>query len=242
MSHYVLVHGAFHNASCWDSLIPELEAQGHTVTAIDLPSHGNDATPIETVVLQTYADKVTEVLASINEPVILVGHSMGGMVITQAADAFVESGGKIKQLVYVAAFVPRNGQSLVDLAGQPEGAGDMVQANVVVEGEPPIGTMPADKAGEAFYGDCSADVAKAAIKRLDKQPILAFVMPAVITDDRPLDRRYVLTTKDNAIPPALQKKMTTDTAFEDVVEISSDHSPFLSHPKELADILVSMAK
>lgn len=242
MSYYVLVHGAFHDANCWNSLIPELEALGHTVTAVDLPSHGKDSTPIESVVLETYANKVHDVVASIGQPVVLVGHSMGGMVITQVADSILSDGGTIDQLVYVAAFVPRNGQSLVDLAGQPEGAGDMVQANVQVEGEPPIGTMPPEKAGEAFYGDCDPEVAQQAISRLNKQPILAFVMPANITDDRDIDRRYVLTTKDKAIPPLLQKKMSTDTQFTEVVELSSDHSPFLSHPKELAAVIDAFGK
>ena len=162
---------------------------------------------------------------------------MGGMVITQAADIHIANGGKIKQLIYVAAFVPRDGQSLVDLAGQPEGAGDMVQANVQVTGEPPVGTMPADKAGEAFYGDCSPEVAAAAIAALDPQPILAFVMPAVMTNDRDIKRSYVRTMKDKALPTPLQVKMAADNNITDVVEITSDHSPFLSHTKELAGIL-----
>lgn len=239
MTHFVLVHGAFHNATCWNDLIPELETLGHTAEALDLPSHGKDETPIETVVLETYAHKVVDHVKKLDKPFVLVGHSMGGMVITQAADTLIAEGVEPEKLVYVAAFVPKNGQSLVDLAGQPEGAGDMVQANVQVEGEPPVGRMPLDKAKEAFYGDCTDDVADAALKRLDPQPILAFVMPATITDDRKIDRRYVLTTKDKAIPPALQKKMSTDTSFTEVVEIASDHSPFLSHPKELAKIMNS---
>jgi pimeloyl-ACP methyl ester carboxylesterase len=237
MSRVVLVHGAFHNASCWDKLKKEMEASGHDVIAIDLPSHGSDPTPIESVVLATYADKVVDVLAQSEEPAVLIGHSMGGMVVTQAADTFLAQGGKLKQLIYIAAFVPRDGQSLVDLAGQPEGAGDMVQANVEVSGEPPVGIMPADKATEAFYGDCTPEVAAAAIANLGPQPILAFVMPVSITNDRDIKRSYVRTMKDKALPSALQGKMAASNNITDVVEISSDHSPFLSHTKELAGIL-----
>lgn len=242
MSRIILVHGAFHNAGCWDALKSKLEGHGHSVTAIDLPSHGADPTPIESVTLASYADRVVAELDKSDEPAVLVGHSMGGMVITQAADSFIEQGGRLKQLIYVAAFVPRDGQSLVDLAGQPEGAGDMVQANVQVAGEPPVGTMPADKAVEAFYGDCSPEVAAAAIAALDQQPILAFVMPVSITNDRDIDRRYVRTLKDKAIPPALQSKMAADSGITEIAEISSDHSPFLSHPKELADVLQGFMK
>lgn len=237
MSRVILVHGAFHNASCWDGLKKELESAGHDVTAVDLPSHGLDTTPIETVVLATYADKVVTELTKSDEPAVLIGHSMGGMVITQAADTHIANGGKLKQLIYVAAFVPRNGQSLVDLAGQPEGAGDMVQANVQVAGEPPVGTMPADKAAEAFYGDCSPEVTAAAIAALDPQPILAFVMPVAITNDRDIKRSYVRTLKDKALPTPLQTKMAADNNITEVVDIDSDHSPFLSHTAELAGIL-----
>lgn len=237
MSNIVLVHGAFHDASCWDALIPHLEAAGHTVTAVDLPGHGKDTTALETVTLDAYAAKVVDALEAVGGPVVLLGHSMGGVVVTQAADIFIERGGDLEQLIYLTAFVPRNGQSLVDLANQPEGAGDMVQANVQVSGEPPIGILPPDKAVETFYGDCSPEVAAAAVAKLGPQPILAFVVPVSITDDRKIDRRFIVTTRDKAIPPSLQRKMSTDTAFTEVVEIASDHSPFLSHTDELAKIL-----
>lgn len=242
MSHIVLVHGAFHNAGCWDQLIPFLKADGHTVNAIDLPGHGKDQTPLDQVTLDAYSQAVVDALRDAPERVVLVGHSMSGVVVTQAADAFISDGGIIDKLIYVAAFVPRNGQSLVDLSGQPEGAGDMVQANVQVSGEPPIGVMPLDKAIEAFYGDCTPEVAAAAAAELGPQPILAFVTPVAITDDRDIDRRYIVTTRDKAIPPTLQRKMSSDTAFTEVVEIGSDHSPFLSHTDELATILSGFLK
>ena len=241
MTHFVLVHGAFHNAQCWDKVVDALHAAGHSASAIDLPSHGKDTTPIETVTLEAYANRVVDELGKSSEPAVLVGHSMGGVVITQAADLFLAGGGALKQLVYVAAFVPRDGQSLMELAGSPEGAGDMVQANVVVDGEPPIGRMPADKAREAFYADCDDQTASAAIEALDPQPILAFVTPVSIENDRDIDRRYVLTTEDKAIPPALQKKMSQDTAFAEVVEMDTSHSPFLSQPDKLAAQLIAFA-
>lgn len=242
MTNFILVHGAFHNAGCWDNVVQALTSAGHTCTALDLPSHGQDSTPIETVTLDTYVQKVLHELENAPEQSVLVGHSMGGMVITQAADSFIEGGGKLKRLVYVTAFVPRNGQSLVDLAGSPEGAGDMVQANVIVEGEPPVGRLPDDKAHEAFYADCSEEVSRAAVAALDPQPILAFVLPVSIQDDRDIDRRYILTTEDKAIPPVLQRRMTKDTAFNEVVEIASSHSPFLSQPEVVSELLIRFSE
>ena len=242
MARFVLVHGAFHDASCWSRLKKDLEARGHRVEAIDLPGHGADKTPLEQVTLDLYADKVTDVVMADSEPTILVGHSMGGMVVTQAADNIVAKGGNLAQVIYIAAFLPRNGQSLVDLAGQPEGAGDMVQANVVVEGEPPIGRLATEHSVAAFYGDLDPAEATKMAEGLQAQPILAFVMPVHITDDRPLTRRYVVTTKDKALPTPLQRKMSQETACAEVVDIDSDHSPFLSHEPELLEILDGWAK
>ena len=78
MSTYVLIHGAFHGGWCWDKVVPLLEAAGHKVVAPDLPSHGRDDTPIAEVTLDTYARRACEVAAAQSEPVIIVGHSMGG--------------------------------------------------------------------------------------------------------------------------------------------------------------------
>ena len=86
MSTYVLIHGAWHGAWCWDKLAPLLQDQGHTVIAPDMPAHGQDLMPISEVTLQSYANRVCEVVNQQTEPVILVGHSLGGISITQAAE------------------------------------------------------------------------------------------------------------------------------------------------------------
>jgi pimeloyl-ACP methyl ester carboxylesterase len=112
MSVYVLIHGAWHGGWCWDKVVPLLEKEGHKVEAPDLPGHGNDKTPIPEISLQAYADRVCEVLDAQSEPVILVGHSMGGGVISQAAEYRPE---KVKTLVYLAAFLLRNGESLLQV-------------------------------------------------------------------------------------------------------------------------------
>ncbi|GAA4361391.1 hypothetical protein GCM10023166_02870 [Paeniglutamicibacter cryotolerans] len=116
-----------------------MRAAGHRVSAIDLPGSGEDQTPAEAVDLKAYARRVAQELTSDAETAILVGHSMGGIALTQAAADAPES---VEQVIYVAAFLPRNGESLLSLASLPEGAGDGVQANMVVAGEPPVASMP----------------------------------------------------------------------------------------------------
>ncbi len=86
MSTYVLVHGAWHGSWCWEKVVPLLEQAGHQVEALDLPGHGQDKTPIREITLAAYTNRVCETLDAQAEPVILVGHSLGGMVITQAAE------------------------------------------------------------------------------------------------------------------------------------------------------------
>ena len=113
MSTFLLIHGAWHAGWCWRKVAPLLEAKGHKVLAPDLPSHGEDRTPTASVTLQKYADRACEVAGKQFEPVILVGHSMGGVVITQAGE---NCPGNIRALVYLCAFLPRNGDSLATWA------------------------------------------------------------------------------------------------------------------------------
>ena len=107
MSTYVLIHGAYLGAWCWKKIIPLLEKEGHKVVAPDLPGHGENKRPIAEITLQTYTDHLCEILDEQPDPVILVGHSLGGVVITQTAEYRPE---KIRKLVYVAGYLLRNGE------------------------------------------------------------------------------------------------------------------------------------
>ena len=236
MARFVLVHGAFHGAWCWEPLVAELSGTyGHAATTFDLPGAGDDETPVADVTLDAYAERICDALAEEPEPAVLVGHSMGGIAITQAAARCPE---RIARLIYVAAFLPGDGQSLVDLAKLPEGAGDMVQENMVVEGEPPVATMPEEAAREAFYGRCSPRQADWAIERLRPQPLAPFVTPVELDDgDKGPPRAYVVATEDRAIPTALQRRFVAENDDLEVVELEADHSPFLSATTELAAAL-----
>lgn len=114
MSTFVLVHGAWHGGWSWDKIVPLLRDAGHRVLTVDLPGHGTDTdtTAVSKVTLQDYTDHLCRVLDNESEPMILVGHSMGGLVITQTAEYRPD---KIQLLVYVCAFLPVNGQSLLQI-------------------------------------------------------------------------------------------------------------------------------
>lgn len=244
MSRIVLVHGAMGNATVWpEAFVAGLEARGHTVEAIDLPAQGEDATPKEAVTMQMYADKVVKQLASRPEPAVLIGHSMGGVVVTQAADDFVANGGELDQVIYCTAFLPRNGQSLMMLTHMPEGEGDAVQANLVVTGEPPMGTFPAEAAQAALFNETPIEMLKTMPQTaIESQPIIPFTNPVNITDDRSIKRRYIFATKDRAIPLPLQKRMATETKIDAVAELDSDHMPYYSRQEQLIEIIDQFTK
>ena len=152
MARFVLVHGAFCGAWIWGPLMERLQMAGHSVEAFDLPGLGNDNTPVGEVTLDACAARLCAVLADHSEPAIVVGHSMGGIIATQGA---AHCPRRIAALVYVTAFLPKDGQSLLDLTKLPEGAGDQVQANIVIEGEPPVAIMPTEASRPALYNCCS---------------------------------------------------------------------------------------
>lgn len=236
MARFVLVHGAFSGAWIWRPLVDRLKATGHSVEAFDLPGSGDDHMPANEATLDAYASRLCEVLASSSEPAVVAGNSMGGIVITQGA---ARCPSRVRALVYVTAFLPKDGQSLLDLTKLPEGAGDQVQANITIEGAPPVATMPAEASREALYGSCTDDVAAWAIERQRPQAVAPFVTPVSIPLGAidGINRYYVLCTRDRAIPVPLQRRMVAENVCADVVELDTDHTPHLSMTDELARAL-----
>lgn len=238
MARIVLVHGAFCNERVWgEPFLEGLRSLGHSVEVFDLPSHGVDTTPRSDVTLQLYSDRVVRQLQSSPEPAVLIGHSMAGLVITQAADEFIAAGGVLDRLIYVAAVLPRNGKSQNDYTTLPEGGGDRIAGGLTVSGDPKVATLQPGIAGPALFGHCSAEVARAAEAMLEGQVIRVLFTPVSITDDRPIKRSYILCAEDFAIPAALQRLMVSQTPGVRLFEMESDHSPFLSHPDEFLGVL-----
>jgi pimeloyl-ACP methyl ester carboxylesterase len=236
VARFVLVHGAFSGAWVWEPVTGELEAAGHRVETLDLPGSGDDPTPLGEVTLDAYAERICGVLARDPEPAVLVGHSMGGVAITQAAGRARK---RIALLVYVAAFLPSDGQSLVELTQLPEGEGDQVQANMVVDGDPPAATLSGEGARIACYGNCNDEQVEWALEHMGPQPVAAFVEPVRIADPTAnvIPCAYVICSRDQAIPPPLQRRMVRERGCDAVIEIDTDHSPWLSATAELVAAL-----
>lgn len=237
MSEFLLIHGAFGGSWAWQQVVAGLRDSGHEAEAIDLPGAGADPTPLADVTLDLYARRICDHLADGGQT-ILVANSMGGMAITQAAARCAD---RVAALIYVAAFVPQDGQSLVDLTHFPEAAGDSVQANIVIEGDPPVARMPPEAAPEALYHCAPPERAAWAAAQLGPQPVAAFAQPVALADASPrfaeLPRAYVTCLQDRAIKPAMQRRMYTAARCSPVIELDTDHSPWLSRTQELVDAL-----
>jgi pimeloyl-ACP methyl ester carboxylesterase len=240
MARFVLVHGAFGGAWCWEPVTEQIKSAGHTVEAIDLPGSGDDQTPVADVTLDAYSERVCTALAERPEPAVLVGYSMGGVVITQAAQQCADH---IASLVFVCAFMPANGQSLLDMTKLPEGKDDQIQANLTIEGDPPVAVLSAEATAKVIYNDCTSDQVAWAVGKRRPQAVAPYTTPVAIDDAKvgSIPRYYVLTARDLAMPPALQRRMIREHPCERVFELEADHAPYLSATDELVAALAEIA-
>ena len=229
MSTYVLIHGAWHGAWCWKNVTPLIEKEGHKVVAPDLPGHGKDTRPIAEITLQAYTDRVCQILDEQSESVILVGHSMGGVVITQTAEYRPE---KIKKLVYVTAFLLQNGEFLLQHTWPDTEA--LVLPNLIMSEDQSYATVKEEALKEAFYADCSDEDVEFAKSRLVPQAAAPFATPVSTTEENfgRVPRAYISCLRDKAISPSIQEKLYKALPCEKVISMDTSHSPFFSAPEK----------
>ncbi len=237
MSTFVLVHGAWHGAWCWYHVIPRLQQAGHRVIAPDLAGLGRDKTPVAEITLERWTRDVCAILDAAPEPVILVGHSRGGIVISSVAEQRPE---RIRTLVYVAAMLAPNGKTLYDMRAQVDNP--FVDANVVVSEDESTTSIHPKAIQQIFYGECSEEDVTLARLLLLPEPVRPNATPLRLTDERygRVPRVYIECRRDRAILPALQRKMYADLPCRKVFSIDTDHSPFFSRPQELTEYLLAL--
>ncbi|MBS1585337.1 MAG: alpha/beta fold hydrolase [Bacteroidetes bacterium] len=236
-SPYIFVPGSFHGAWCFYKVLPLLRANGLQAMAIDLPAHGKDKTPVNAVTLDSYVNAVCSEVEKYDEPVILVGHSRAGIVISQVAERIPE---KIKHLVYLTAYLIPNGEPMVATAMSDA---DSVLATNLIFNEAEGWHMPRqDKLREAFYHDCSEEDVALAESLVSHEPNLPVVTPLQLSEERygKVNKVYIEALQDKAITHQLQKRMLERTAVDKTFVMETSHSPFLSKPKELVEILLSI--
>jgi len=235
MAAFVLIHGGLHGGWCWEHVVPLLRAAGHDVEAIDLPG-ADRRMPAAGVTFESYVAATVAAAERAGEPVILVGHSLGGRSISAAAEARPQ---RVRALVYVAAVLPSP-----DMRDTLPVADDNIIANgfFPVDGGASV-MLEEGPARAGFYSDCSGEDAKAAFARLVPQPVQAVTAPVHLSHEcwGSVPRYYVFTSEDRTIPVEFQRQMEQISPCVRTFELHSGHSPFFTHPRELADILNAIA-
>ena len=219
--------------------MPLLEAAGHSVKAPDLPGHGVNETPMSELSLGLYSAMVTDCALKSVEPVVLVGHSMAGAIISRAAE---QAPGAIAQLVYLTAYLPRSGESLATLVKRDtEALAEVVRMDV--NGTDCL-SITADIAHRAFYQDADDETFAYALDRICPEPVSIFRDKTQFTAAQfgSVSRAYIHCTLDNAISFKLQKDMVAALPCDRVKTLTSGHSPFLTAPEALVAHLCALAE
>lgn len=222
MTTAVLVHGGWHSASCWDLVRAELTADGIASVAPQLPM---------TSTLDVDAAVVRDTLDSLGDDAVVVAHSWGGSPVTLGASGAAN----VRHLVYLAAFMIEAGRPApVDMRELPPMDTFRIR--------PEVATVNPDLAFDAFYHDCDPRVAAECIAQL--RPFACVGWDLVTTSAPPAWRlvptTYVVCTQDRGIPPDDQRKMAEQAG--DVVELDTSHSPFLSRPRQVADVIAQRVR
>jgi pimeloyl-ACP methyl ester carboxylesterase len=239
MSAFVLIHGAWSGAWCWDRLTPLLRAKGHEAIALDLPGHGTNRISPELVSFDDYVASVVQVMRGLQGEPILVGHSMGGFTISAVAELMPE---RVTGLVYLCALLPKDGDSPAQMTR------DDPEANLsrcaTFDPERMCSTFREEKAAEILFGMCAPDEAASAAAKLARQPVRPVLAPVHLTAQRfgEVPKYYIETLQDRSVSLTLQRRMQQSWPCRRVFALDTDHSPFLSAPDDLASILCEIAR
>jgi pimeloyl-ACP methyl ester carboxylesterase len=237
MASFVMIHGAWHGGWCFDPLRDLLEAAGHTLIAPDLPGMGGTAEELEATRLEDWAEFAAGICREQEGPVLLCGHSRGGIVISQAAEAAPDA---IDALVYICAMLLPTGLSRAEWKAQqvPNPAFDAIL--MPVRG----GTViDAANAGPVFAQLSPPAMVAQACARLLAEPDIPRATPLRLSEARygSVPRHYIECLHDRTIPLADQRRMQEMSPCATVTALDADHSPFLSAPAALAGALLTIA-
>jgi pimeloyl-ACP methyl ester carboxylesterase len=227
---FVLVHGGLHGAWCWAKVVPLLEEAGHPTVAVDLPIED------PSLGAESYADTVVAAASCFGSgsPVIVVGHSLAGLVIPLVAIRRPTA-----LMVFLCAKVPVPGLSLAEQeADDPKSV--TPRRSLTLD---PLGRLVIDAptATDVFYHDCDPPDAAWASARLRPQAMKIVGEPCPLAEWPPVPSSYVLGQDDRAIPVEWARRAARERFGRDAIELPGGHSPFLARPAATAHVLLQLA-
>jgi len=232
VSTFALVHGAWHGGWCWERLIPEIERRGHRAVAVDLPCDDPAA------MFDDYAATVIDALADAGDDVVVVGHSLAGHTIP-----LVAARRPVRRLVFLCALIAAPGASFADQL--------RAERDIFVPGYE-AGLAPADErpvrawadyavARDTMYQDCAEADAVAAFARLRPQSSTPYFEPCSLPALPPVPATYVVAAEDRIVNPAWSRRAAPERLGVEPIELPGGHSPYLSRPAAVAELLVAQA-
>lgn len=240
---FILVHGAWYGSFAWKKVIPLLEATGHRVIAPDLPGYGHDKQPAGDISLADYVALITTLATGVEGKVILVGHSMGGAIITQAAELLGPE--KVSKLIFLDAFLLRNDESILFqvenmniAASDPENIKKkQLATNFLIFSEnSKHATVALERIPEIFCHDCSPEDQALLTRELVWQPVAALATPVQVTDARYgiIPKFFIQCTEARDLD---RTSILHHVHCQEIYTLPSSHSPFFSMPAQLVQVL-----
>ncbi|MBY8962876.1 alpha/beta fold hydrolase [Flavobacterium sp. D11R37] len=234
---YVLVHGAWADESAWGFVRNSLAVNAN-VEVINLPAHGIDLTDAAKVSLSDYVETVENRIRNYKGKVILVGHSMAGIIISQVAENMPD---KIDKLIYVSAYLPKNGEDILSLSKKDKQSlvGNALQFNTGYT----AATIKKDVIAPAVCADCPDYMKDILVKYHKEEPVKPLGDKVTLTKVKfgSIPKYYIHTTNDKAVGYALQQQMVKDNGgIKETFMMNTSHLPFVVKPDEFVAIIKSI--
>lgn len=232
MKTYLLLHGAMRGAWLWDRLIPLLKKGGAAVIAYDLPGHGKRSAGRAGVTMSAYINDVVSYIKKQDlSDLILVGHSMSGIIISKAAEEVPE---RIRHLVYLAAVVPQDGDALIDLLTK-----ERQESLHKLEGKATELFGPLDALRPNYFTDQEGADKDFYLKQLTPQPLAPFFEKISLKrfSILKIPRTYIMGLRDKALPPELTRGFARRLGVEPLA-LDAGHDMMVAWPQEVAEALL----